>query len=140
MHSWNLPDFADGSNGFGPSNFYGLLTSVYTLYNNIFYSSGSLQSNNHSVVLLESIFLGVAALNLVGATCEIGERLTSSCNGVEVQIYKLDWYLYPLEIKRLLIPMMVYAQKPVEINFFGTLSCSRQQFKQVRLGYAFNPF
>lgn len=84
------------------------------------------------MVLLESIFLGIFALNLVFATCEIGQRVSNNCSGIEEEMVHLDWYLYPIEIQRMLIPVMIYIQKPVEIVFFGSLACSREQFKQVR--------
>ena len=78
------------------------------------------------------MFLGIMALNLVFVTCEIGQRVSNNCCGIEEEMVQLDWYLYPIKIQRMFIPMMIYVQKPVEIEFFGSFSCSREQFKQVR--------
>lgn len=84
------------------------------------------------MILLESIFFGFWALNLVLIICELGQRSSDTCSSYEEElITKLDWYLYPLEMQRMMIPMIIYSKKPVEFKFFGSLSCSREQFKKV---------
>ena len=82
-------------------------------------------------MLLQSIFYGVLAIALVFSTCEIGQNLTNTFNEIEDAVYILDWYLYPIEIQQMLIPIMIYMQEPVFIKFFGSISCSEEQFKKV---------
>lgn len=82
-------------------------------------------------MLLESIFYGFWAIALIFATCECIQRFTNAFDDINDAIERLDWYLYPIEIQRLLIPIMMYAQKPVVIEVFGSISCSRDQFRKV---------
>lgn len=77
------------------------------------------------------MFLGFWALNLVFAACECVQRFTDAFGEINDVIDQLDWYLYPVEIQRLLIPIMMNAQKPVTINFFGSITCCREQFRKV---------
>lgn len=90
-----------------------------------------LKPNGDSVMLLELIFCGIWALNFIFVVCELGQRGSDICNSFEEEIIQLDWYLYPIEIQQMLIPLIIYAQKSINIEFFGSLSCSRVQFKKV---------
>lgn len=77
-------------------------------------------------MLLESIFIAFWALNLVLIICELGQRSSDTCSSFEEElITKLDWYLYPLEIQQMMIPMIIYSKKLISFEFFGSLSCSR---------------
>lgn len=135
-----MPDFADDSSGFD-SGKYLLLNVIYyqTVYfimwllvlMFIFHSVSICKSNIDSVMLLESIFYGIWALNLVFIVCEMGQRASNNWSSFEEEVIQLHWYLYPIKIQRMLIPLMLYAQKPVVFEFFGKFSCSREQFKKV---------
>lgn len=65
------------------------------------------------------------------ATCECVQRFTDSFGDLNDEIGQLHWYLYPVKIQKLLIPITMNAQKPVVVAFFGSISCSREQFKKV---------
>lgn len=84
-------------------------------------------------MLWELIFYGICGSNffLVCAACEMGQRSSDLYSNFEKEMIHLDWYLYPIEMQRILIPMTIYAPKSVEIKFFGSISCSREQFKKV---------
>lgn len=84
-----------------------------------------------SVRLLESIFYGTWALGFVFIVCELGQQGSDICSSVEEETIQFDWYLYTLEIQQMLIPLIIYAQKPVIFEFFGSHSCSRDQLKKV---------
>lgn len=83
-------------------------------------------------MLLQSIFYGVLAIALVFGACKIGQRLSNTFNEINVAFCQLQWYLYPLEIQQTLVPTLIYVQQPVVIEFFGSISCSAEQFKKVR--------
>lgn len=84
------------------------------------------------IVVLESVFYGFWALILIFATCEFAQRFTDAFNGINDVISQLHWHEYPPEIQQLLIFIIMYAQKPVGIAFFGSISCSRVQFRKVQ--------
>lgn len=83
-------------------------------------------------MLLESIFYGILAIALNFATCEIGHRLENTFNEIHDAFCLLEWYFYPVKVQRMLVLILINTQKPVEINFFGSIACSREQFKRVR--------
>lgn len=77
---------------------------------------------------------------LLFVTSEIGHRLHNAFDEIDDAICQLEWYQYPIEIQRILPLIMTYTQKPVVINFFGSFSCSREQFKRVRSSTDSNHF
>ena len=85
------------------------------------------------MVLLESIFSGFWATNLVLAACELGQRFSDTFCEIEYSIADLHWYFLPINIQRMLPTITVYAQEPFVVNFFGSVVCCRDQFKKVRL-------
>lgn len=73
----------------------------------------------------------VWTISLVYSACEIGQQVSNAFDEINDEIDLLDWYLYPIEIQRMLVPIMIYAQKPAVVNFFGSVECSREQVKKV---------
>lgn len=65
--------------------------------------------------------------------CEGIQRFTNAFEEVNDEINQLDWYRYPLEIQQMLVPMMIYLQKPAEIAFFGSIGGNREQFRKVSI-------
>lgn len=82
-------------------------------------------------MLLGSVFLGFWALACVFVICEFVQRLTNVFNDSSDAIGQLHWYLYPMEVQQLLVQIIMYAQKPVVVAFFGSIQCSREQFRKV---------
>lgn len=71
--------------------------------------------------------------SVIFVVCECVQRVTNSYSALTDTINQFDWYLYPIEIQHLLVPIIMYAQKPVEIAFFGSITCNREQFSKVSL-------
>lgn len=86
-----------------------------------------------SVIFLESIFYGAWAVSMVFAACEFGQRFSIAFNEIDDVVGQTDWYLLPIEIKRMLPIIIINSQQPCALEFFGSLSCSREQFKKVKL-------
>lgn len=63
--------------------------------------------------------------------CEFGERVRNEFEGLNDMIDELDWYLFPMEIQRMLPIIMIAAQKPVVIRGFGNIACVREVFRKV---------
>lgn len=91
------------------------------------------QSHDESdyLMLWKSIFNGINVLSFNFITCESGQRLTNSFDEVDDDLGQLDWYLFPIEIQRLLPMTIMNVQEPPVIKCFGNIQCSREQFKKV---------
>lgn len=62
---------------------------------------------------------------------QLGERSSNAFNEVVEKIYQLKWYLFTNKVRQMLQIIIFAAQQPVEIECFGSISCSRQTFKKV---------
>lgn len=80
---------------------------------------------------LESVALGLCALALIFAVCECAQRFTNAFSDIADEFGQLHWYSYPVEVQQLLVPIIMYLQKPVGLVFFGSIACSREQFRKV---------
>lgn len=85
------------------------------------------------MILWTSILYGFCGFGLVFSTCEIGQRFTKAFDEIDREIEQLDWYLFPIEIQRILPTIIINAQEPIVIECFGIISCNRDQFKKVSL-------
>lgn len=83
------------------------------------------------VVLYNLITYGVIFFGLIFTACEIGQRITNIFNGIIHDIEKLDWYLLPIEIQRILLTIIINAQVPIVIECYGIVAASRDRFKKV---------
>lgn len=43
----------------------------------------------------------------------------------------LDWYIFPIEMQKMLPTILIEAQQLVALECFGSILCSREVFKQV---------
>lgn len=64
-------------------------------------------------------------------TCELGERIASLFNELDNEIVQLEWYLFPMEVQKLLPMVMINTQESIVIQCFGSVACTRWQFKKV---------
>ena len=64
-------------------------------------------------------------------SCEIGQRFCNAFDVVDDTIGQLNFYLLPMEIQRILPMVIMYSQEPLVVRFFGSLCCTREQFKKV---------
>lgn len=74
---------------------------------------------------------GILALVFVFIACELGQRFTNAFVDVDNVLSQIRWYLLPNEMQRILPMVLIYAQEPIVVQFFGSMSCSRTQFKSV---------
>lgn len=83
------------------------------------------------MVLLDAILLFLGALGLLLFTCEMGHRFRDAFSDMNDALGQLNFYLFPIDIQRILPTVIMYAQEPLNVGFFGSLSATREQFKQV---------
>lgn len=65
--------------------------------------------------------------------CENAQDITDTFDDFDYSIYQMDWWLFPLGIKRMLPLVLMNSQKPVVVQSFGNLICSRLTFKSVNI-------
>lgn len=68
---------------------------------------------------------------MVFLPCELGQRLTTTCEQVDYDFEQLAWYLFPMEVQRILPTILIGLQEPVLLRCFGIVDGSREQFKKV---------
>ena len=63
--------------------------------------------------------------------CEFGQRLSDLFVEIDHAIGRLDWYLFPNEVQRLLVNFISDTQQPKFIRSYGNILCTREVFKKV---------
>lgn len=134
LHRRYMHCHADGSTAIRIFLSVFLLHSFRPLHNFVSFSLFQLSNEIDSIMLFQSVFCGIWALILVFVTCEFMQRITNSYDAIDDAINNIDWYWVPTNMH--LVPIylisLMYTQKPLQCQFFGTVSCSRDQFRRVR--------
>lgn len=63
--------------------------------------------------------------------CETGQRGSDAFIQLNNEVTQTDWYSFPEEMKRTLLIIIINLQKPVNVEFFGSVSVCRDTFKKV---------
>lgn len=80
------------------------------------------------VVLIVQTFYSFA---LVFIICELCQRMTNSFDRYDTSLSKYQWHLFPHQIQKMLVMVIMTTQREVIFPCFGSLLCSREGFKQV---------
>lgn len=72
------------------------------------------------------------SLTVVFLVCELCQRATDAFYEINHTVDEFDWYLYPIEIQRMLPTILVVTQKIVGQECFGSILCVRNTFMKVR--------
>ena len=67
----------------------------------------------------------------VFVVCEFGQIMSNAYTEIDHEVCQLDWYLFSMEIQKILPTLMIVTQKPVGLDVFGNISCGREDFKKV---------
>lgn len=92
-----------------------------------------LHHGNDIPMMLNSIFNGICGIVTVFIICELCQRMADGFVKIEITIEQFHWYLFPIEIQRMLPVIIAVAQQPVTLECFGSIACTRDVFKDVRL-------
>lgn len=85
------------------------------------------------MVLFVTVFYASYAFGIMLFICELGQRLSNAFVEIDNAIELFRWYLFPLEVKKMLPIVLSAAHRPVVLEFFGSLSGTRGTFKEVGL-------
>lgn len=72
--------------------------------------------------------------------CEFGERVSYGFEEINDTLNNLDWYLFPIEIQRMIPTTMIFFQAPVVVRIVGSFACSRYVFDRVSAIVFFSSF
>lgn len=64
--------------------------------------------------------------------CELGERVSQQFNIFDDELRRCRWYLYPLEMQKMLLIILSSTQQPPAIQGYANTVCTRDAFKRVR--------
>lgn len=67
----------------------------------------------------------------VTVCCEICQRALDVFEGINCELFQLEWYLYPNDMGRILLQIRTNAQKLPQFRCFGSLTCERVVVKHV---------
>lgn len=73
------------------------------------------------------------SLGSVSLYCELGHRVSNTFEEINRSLDRMKWYLFPVKIWHMLPIVIVAAQEPITFSVFGTVSCSREDLKTVRI-------
>lgn len=62
---------------------------------------------------------------------ELGERLTGRFFKIDNEIFNGVWYLFPINIQKMIPILINNTQQSIYLRGFGNISSSRQTFKEV---------
>ena len=85
------------------------------------------------MLLILPVINGICGSVLTFIACELGQRMSDAFEGIEFTIDQFDWHLFPIEIQQMLPMIMAAAQQPVLLECFGSIACTRETFKKVRI-------
>lgn len=103
-----------------------LFAQIHLLYCKFQLSHGDVMA-----LLSIPIIDGGAGLIAVLIACELGHRMADAFDEVYFAIKQFDWYLFPIEGKRMLPMAIVIAEQPISLECFGSITCTRDVFKNV---------
>lgn len=115
------------------------LRPLLNLFLNFFHIVHWFQMHHGNIIpVLLMILCGIFAFTLVFITCELSQRLGNAFDEIDFIVDQFDWYLFPIEMKRLLPLIMSISQQPVSLECFGSIMCTREVFKNVRINQPTN--
>ena len=82
-------------------------------------------------MLLIAFGYALYSVGLLCIVCEICQHGCDTINAFDMEIGQIDWYLYPIEMKKILPVIINMVQKPIEFKWFGSMASDRETFKQV---------
>lgn len=80
---------------------------------------------------MSPVYLAIWSFITIYFYCELGEQVNSAFERFDKVLYSCDWYLFPMELQRMLPTFIAYVQQPVIIRGYGNTLCTRFAFNNV---------
>lgn len=71
------------------------------------------------------------AFAILFIACELCQRVNLAFDQCRKILNRFKWYLFPMQIQRMLPILIHFAQQPIEIKWFGSKACDRKSYKYV---------
>lgn len=78
---------------------------------------------------MKMILLAFWSFIQVFVLCDLSERVNNNFN--EIDFYQCNWYEFPIHIRRLIPTIILYTKKPIILEGFGNIKCTRETCLQV---------
>ena len=104
-------------------------------FSNLFYFPAFLIKSEHvsnPMELINTFVIVFWSFASIFFFCAFGEMVTHQFNVFDDELCQCDWYLFPIEMKRMMIIFMVNTQQPAIIQGFANTVCTREAFKKVK--------
>lgn len=72
------------------------------------------------------------SFTLIFLLCESGEAVSHQFDEFDNEFWQSNWYLFPIEMQRMLVIVMLNTQRPAIIQGYANTLCSRDAFKTVK--------
>lgn len=123
-HDWIVVSISNGlHNNIIASNKFSLLDLTISF---------SLQSSESGLMLVISTMLSF--INIVGCIfvfCYLGDGVTEYYNRIGLTLGQCKWYLYPMQIQRKIVPILIITQRPRFISGLSIIRCTIENFTGV---------
>lgn len=83
------------------------------------------------VLVVRALSILLAIVPFFYVYCNVGEDVTEAFARIDHMIYMTNWCLCPLYVQNYAKFMIMIAQKPVEMEGFASMSCTRDTFRRV---------
>lgn len=91
-----------------------------------------LHHSDISLALSITLFEVIYSFGVLFITCELGQRVNLAFNECNDMVEQFDWYSFPANVQRMLPLILHFMQQPIETKCFGSTTCDRETFKQVK--------
>ena len=92
-----------------------------------------MENQLNAMDLCRTLFLTFWSVAFIFFFCEFGERVTYQFEMFNHELDLCNWYLYPIEMQRMLIIVVANAQQSMFVRGYGNLACVRDAFKRVNI-------
>lgn len=96
-----------------------------------FYDSLQSQPNPNPIEILTPSILLVWSFVLIFCLCQCGEFVMNEFDEFADELYQCNWHLFPVEMQRKLVIVMLNTQQSPTIHGYANTFCTREAFKKV---------
>lgn len=89
-------------------------------------------------ILALAVSSNFSAFVIALVVCDLGERTNNAHVSVGDMIDQFDWYSFTDDMQRMLPIIFIQAHEPVGFKCYGSITCSRETFKNVGISDAKN--
>lgn len=84
------------------------------------------------VELSRTIILIFYSFFVIAVFCNCGEMVTNAFESFDEELRRCKWYLFPTDLKYMLVVAIANAQRPTTIRGYGDIQCTRNAFRKVK--------